>query len=133
MSRIRSGDTRPELLLRRMIHRLGYRFRLHSKSLPGRPDIVFIAMRKVVFVHGCFWHVHSCKNGQVSPLTNRQYWDEKRSRTIERDRQNEKLLLDQGWSILVVWECELRKTPEEVRKNVKTFLGEPQGALSAGG
>src|SRR5581483_5419780 len=88
MSRIRGKDTGPELVVRSMAHRMGYRFRLHSRLLPGRPDLVFPGLRKVVFVHGCFWHMHRCRFGRVTPVTNATFWMNKRSGNMRRDRKN---------------------------------------------
>jgi DNA mismatch endonuclease (patch repair protein) len=122
MRQIRSENTSPELLLRRMLHRLGYRFRLHSKDLPGKPDLVFPSRRKVIFVHGCFWHQHSaCKEGRV-PQSRREYWEPKLSRNQARDAASQALLEGQGWRFLVVWECDLKNTTAALR-TVKRFLG----------
>lgn len=122
MRQIRSENTAPELLLRRMLHRLGYRFRLHRKDLPGKPDLVFPSRRKVIFVHGCFWHQHSaCKEGRV-PQSRREYWEPKLSRNQARDAASQTLLEGQGWRFLVVWECELRDTTAALRI-VMRFLG----------
>jgi DNA mismatch endonuclease (patch repair protein) len=106
MRRIRSRDTAPELLVRRSAHRLGYRFRLHRRDLPGKPDLLFPRLRKAVFVHGCFWHQHAdCREGRV-PGTNRSYWGPKLARTVERDRLAVEALRSSGWDVLTIWECE---------------------------
>ena len=121
MRQIRSQDTAPELLLRKMLHRLGYRFRLHSKDLPGKPDLVFPSRRKVIFVHGCFWHQHSgCREGRV-PQSRREYWEPKLNRNQKRDAASQASLEEQGWRFLVVWECELKDTASTL-KAVKRFL-----------
>ena|ERR1017187_1123052 len=122
MQRIRSTDTKPELLVRTLIHRLGYRFRLHRKDLPGKPDLVFPRLRAVIFVHGCFWHLHTCKFGQVKPATNPSYWSAKRIGNKVRDQKNEVALGKLGWKVLNIWECET-KDLAGVRKRVKRFLG----------
>jgi DNA mismatch endonuclease (patch repair protein) len=122
MRRIRSKNTAPELLLRRMLHRLGYRFRLHRKDLPGKPDLVFPSRRKVIFVHGCFWHQHSgCREGRV-PGTRLDYWEPKLTRNQQRDAAAQLAMREQGWRFLVVWECELKDTTAALR-TVKRFLG----------
>jgi DNA mismatch endonuclease (patch repair protein) len=121
MRRIRSKDTGPELALRRLIHGLGYRFRLHRKNLPGRPDIVFPGRLKVIFVHGCFWHQHSgCGEGRV-PHSRLDYWVPKLEKNRTRDAANRTLLNEQGWGVLVIWECEL-KASRSLTKTVKRFL-----------
>ena len=126
MRQIRSKDTSPELLLRRLIHGLGYRFRLHRKDLPGNPDIVFPARRKVIFVHGCFWHQHQlCREGRV-PNSRLEYWGPKLRRNQERDALAQSSLRQQGWQYLVIWECELRDSTAAL-KRVKGFLGTVNG------
>lgn len=106
MSLIRSKDTKPELVVRKAVWEAGFRYRLHGKGLPGRPDIVFTALRTVVFVHGCYWHAHSCQNGRI-PAQNSRFWREKFATNKLRDRQNARRLRRMGWSVLVVWECSL--------------------------
>ncbi|TLM72764.1 very short patch repair endonuclease [Pseudarthrobacter sp. NamB4] len=112
MSRIRGKNTKPELLVRRLLHAKGYRYRLHGRSggtrLPGTPDLVFAARRKVIFVNGCFWHFHDCRVGQHAPQANADFWAAKRTRTRERDASQRRLLEDAGWDVLTVWECELK-------------------------
>jgi DNA mismatch endonuclease, patch repair protein len=105
MSAIRGKDTKPEMIVRRMLHRLGYRYRIHRKDLPGRPDIVFPRLRKVIFVNGCFWHMHDCRYGCVRPATNAEFWQNKRSATVERDQKNLAALQKLGWDVLILWEC----------------------------
>ena len=108
MAGIRGSDTAPELAVRRIAHRLGLRFRLHRKDLPGRPDLVFPKHRLVVFVHGCFWHQHSeCRYSHI-PKSRIEYWTEKFARNIARDRQNEDALRFSGWRVLTIWECEVK-------------------------
>jgi DNA mismatch endonuclease, patch repair protein len=121
MSRVRSRDTKPEMLVRKLVHGLGYRYRLHCKDLPGNPDIVFRPRRKVIFVHGCFWHGHDCRAGRNKPSSNTDYWGSKLDRNKERDRANQKELVKQGWDILVVWECETRDM-EYLERTVVSFL-----------
>lgn len=105
MRRIRKTDTKPELSVRRFLHGKGYRFRLHRADLPGTPDIVLPKHRTVVLVHGCFWHQHSCPLGK-KPKSNLSYWLPKLRRNIERDANNRAALLDQGWKVITIWECE---------------------------
>lgn len=103
MSGVRSSNTRPELLIRKTLFKIGYRYRLHEKDLPGTPDIVFRGGRAVIFVNGCFWHGHSCRSKM--PETNMEFWSEKINRNRRRDIENYRKLLDMGWRVLVVWEC----------------------------
>jgi DNA mismatch endonuclease (patch repair protein) len=123
MQRIRSKDTQPELLVRRLIHSLGFRYRLHARELPGRPDLVFRRRRKVIFVHGCYWHVHSCALGRVAPATNAEFWRSKRQGNVDRDARNLAALREAGWESLVIWQCELREVPSLTRR-IRKFLGE---------
>ena len=129
MSRIRSKNTKPELLVRRLLHAAGYRFRLHGaaggKLLPGKPDLVFAARRKVIFVNGCFWHLHNCPAGQHAPKNNSVFWAEKRSRTALRDAAAVEALAAAGWESLTVWECEL-KDRSVLEEQLTAFLG-PRG------
>ncbi len=111
MRRIKSKNTKPELAVRCLVHGLGYRFRLHRRDLPGSPDLVFPGRRKVIFVHGCFWHQHpdpTCKDARP-PRSNSDYWEPKLARTIERDVASERELRAQGWDVLTLWECDLAK------------------------
>lgn len=105
MSRIRNRNTRPEMIVRSIVHRSGYRFRLHQKDLPGKPDLVFRSRRKVIFVHGCFFHMHDCPYGRVVPKTNADFWRTKRLSNVERDRRNQANLEEAGWQVYTVWEC----------------------------
>jgi DNA mismatch endonuclease (patch repair protein) len=110
MSRIRKKDTKPEMIVRRLTHALGFRYRLHRRELPGTPDLVFPGRRKVILVHGCFWHQHDCQLGRKQPSTNQEYWLPKLRRNIERDEANGIKLKKAGWEILVIWECETRQS-----------------------
>jgi DNA mismatch endonuclease (patch repair protein) len=112
MSCVHSKDTSPELKVRSLAHRLGYRFRLHRKDLPGKPDIVFPLGKKVIFVHGCFWHGHDCARGKRIPKTNSKYWIGKIRKNIERDAKNQAELTSLGWNVFVVWECETKDLAE---------------------
>ena len=109
MSRIRSNDTTPELVVRSFLFRQGFRFRLHVKNLPGHPDIVLPKYRTVVEVRGCFWHRHPGCRRATTPSTNAEFWQEKFKRNVERDRNIEKQLKELKWNLIVVWECELKK------------------------
>ncbi len=120
MSRIRGKDTKPEMLVRRLIHSEGYRYRLHRKSLPGSPDLVFPGPRKVVFVHGCFWHQHGCQISKI-PKTRTAYWTEKFERNRTRDEKNRLELEHLGWQMFVVWECETRYD-EQLKSKILEFL-----------
>lgn len=121
MSRIRSRDTRPEMVVRSIVHRLGFRYRLHKKDLPGKPDLVLVRHRKIIDVHGCFFHMHNCPYGKVVPATNAEFWRTKRESNLNRDRRNVKLLKKGGWQVLVVWECQTRH-PEILEKTLSNFL-----------
>lgn len=107
MSRIRSKDTKPEMAVRRLLHGLGFRYVLHDRRLPGRPDLVFPATRKVIFVHGCFWHGHTCGRG-FRPAKNAEFWAAKIDGNATRDASQLESLAAEGWQSLVVWECEVR-------------------------
>jgi DNA mismatch endonuclease (patch repair protein) len=120
MRAVKSRDTKPELEIRAFLHRSGYRYRLHDKDLPGKPDIVFPGRRKVVLVHGCFWHGHTCPRGARVPKNNRDYWIGKVARNLERDFANRKELKALGWSTFVVWECQI-KNPRLLNQ-LRTFL-----------
>src|SRR5882672_9435689 len=109
MQAVKSKDTAPELLVRSLAHRMGYRFRLHRKDLPGRPDLVFPGRRKAIFVHGCFWHGHDCEHGLRRPKTNVAFWEAKARDNRARDARKETKLSDTGWKVLVVWECQVKR------------------------
>lgn len=121
MAKIRSKDTKPEIMLRRMLHRDGLRYRLHDRRLPGKPDLVFAGRRKVIFVNGCFWHGHDCPVGSRLPKSNTEFWANKRLRNQERDATQRIQLEDQGWRYLDVWECEVLADVDLVR-HVRLFL-----------
>lgn len=123
MAAIRGRDTGPELALRRTLFAMGYRFRLHVKELPGRPDLVFPGRKKVMFVHGCFWHRHKGCRNSVMPRTRRDWWEAKLNANAERDARNLAQLADSGWQALVVWECELAAPGAAAR--LSAFLGPP--------
>lgn len=122
MSHIRGKNTKPELLLRSLLHRAGFRFRLHAGKLPGRPDIVLPRYRTVIFVHGCFWHRHEGCSNATMPKTRTEFWRDKFARTVERDLQKQKELEALGWKVLTVWECELQSSPEKVINMAKNQL-----------
>jgi DNA mismatch endonuclease (patch repair protein) len=108
MSSIRGRDTGPEMRVRRLLHQAGFRYRLHRKDLPGKPDLVFPRARTVVFVHGCFWHMHRCKLGKPVPATNHDFWAQKRRSNVDRDKRNRALLKKAGWHVVEIWECQTR-------------------------
>lgn len=120
MSKVGQKDTAPELRLRRALHSLGYRYRLHRRDLPGTPDLVFPSRRKVIFVHGCFWHGHICRWGKL-PKSRLEYWLPKIEANKERDNRALTLLADKGWQVLVVWQCELRDVSKALPR-VVAFL-----------
>jgi len=120
MSRIGSKDTAPEIAVRKLIFSMGYRFRLHRSELPGTPDIVFIGRRKIIFVHGCFWHAHGCKIGRA-PKSHVDFWLVKLKRNSDRDRENERALRRQGWDVLTLWQCETRDVAL-LRRKAMDFL-----------
>lgn len=122
MARIGSRDTKPELLVRRVLTRLGHRYRLHRADIPGKPDIAFIGKRKLIFVHGCFWHGHDCARGAREPKTNADYWRGKIGRNRARDAIAVDALRVRGWSALVIWERELRDT-SLLKTRLIDFLG----------
>ena len=109
MARIGSADTSPELAVRKLLHRLGYRFRLHRRNLPGTPDICFPGRKKAIFVHGCFWHRHEGCRRTTTPMTRTSFWNDKFRKNVERDRVNLRDLRELGWNVMVVWECETAK------------------------
>ena len=122
LSKVRSENTKPELFVRGLLHRLGYRFRLHRQELPGTPDIVFPSKQKVIYVHGCFWHRHSCDKGRKMPASNVEYWSRKFRRNIQRDLRNQDELLAMGWEYMLIWECELAEI-SLVQERIYRFLG----------
>lgn len=124
MRAVKSRNTTPEMIVRRLLHSMRYRFRLHRKELPGKPDIVFRAKRKVIFIHGCFWHGHECRRGSRVPKTNTAYWKQKILRNQARDECNVQKLRALDWRSLVLWECQIGKTGEKVVPSVTSFLRE---------
>lgn len=108
MSRIRGTNTAPEMRVRRVLHALGFRYRLHAKELPGKPDLVFPRACAVLFVHGCFWHMHRCKLGKPVPATNVSFWAEKRRSNTVRDKRHRAALKAAGWRVFEIWECRVR-------------------------
>lgn len=120
MRAVKSTDTKPEMIVRRLVHGLGYRYRLHRRDLPGKPDLTFSRRRKVVFVHGCFWHGHGCKRGARMPATNVEYWRQKIDRNRSRDATALVSLAQAGWRVLIIWECEIRSI--ELEGRLRTFL-----------
>lgn len=121
MSRIRREDTKPELKVRQLIHGMGYRYRLHAKELPGHPDVVFRQKRKVIFVHGCFWHQHGCGHYRM-PKSRELFWLPKLDRNVVRDKEVYQKLLHEGWGVLIVWECQL-KDVGALQHRIQAFLG----------
>jgi DNA mismatch endonuclease (patch repair protein) len=122
MQAVKSKHTAPELFVRSLLHARGYRYRLHRKDLPGCPDIVFPGRRKVIFIHGCFWHGHPCRRGARIPVQNRAYWSAKIGRNKQRDQAAQTSLKQQGWQVLVIWECELKNVGATMR-TARRFLG----------
>jgi len=120
MRRVRSEDTKPEMVVRKLVHNMGFRYRLHRADLPGRPDIVLAMHKKVIFVHGCFWHQHSCKSAKL-PKSNRRYWLAKQAGNATRDRRNLQTLRRSGWKVMVIWECQT-KYLERLRRRLTCFL-----------
>ena len=121
MRRIRKTATKPELVVRKLAHAMGYRFRLYRRDLPGTPDLVFPSRKKAVFVHGCFWHQHNCALGSKQPFANQEYWLPKLARNVSRDIAVNNELVKMGWSVLVIWECETRDVLV-VRRALENFL-----------
>lgn len=127
MSAVRGKDTAPEMLVRRLVNGLGYRYRLHRRDLPGRPDLVFVTRRKVIEVRGCFWHRHlGCERASL-PKTRHAWWEEKLEGNAARDLRNVAALERMGWQVLVLWECELADTPA-LSTRIRDFLGPPTRA-----
>ncbi|AQQ72103.1 Very short patch repair protein [Limihaloglobus sulfuriphilus] len=123
MSANKNSNTKPEMLVRRLVFSLGYRYRLHNRKLPGCPDLVFAGHKKVIFVNGCYWHRHNCKKGKSTPQTRQEFWETKFKRTAERDKENIKLLEKKGWKVLVIWECQIKKDIKKVQEKIVKFLG----------
>jgi DNA mismatch endonuclease (patch repair protein) len=121
MSRIRGKDTSPEMKVRRTVHALGFRFRLHRRDMPGSPDLVFSSRHKVVFVHGCYWHRHASCRYAYSPKSNITFWQSKFAANVRRDRLAVGALEAMGWTVLVIWECETRNA-DDLRRRLVEFL-----------
>ena len=121
MRAVKNRDTAPEMIVRRLVFSMGYRYRLHSAGLPGKPDLVFSPRRKVIFVHGCFWHGHDCARGNRVPKTNRDYWQSKIGRNKIRDAANVAQLEADGWSVLIIWEC-VTKHQDHLAHLLRVFL-----------
>lgn len=121
MRAVKGQNTAPEMLVRRMIFAMGFRYRIHRADLPGKPDIAFIGRKKVIFVNGCFWHGHECSRGARTPKQNTSYWVQKIARNKFRDQTNQTALISMGWQFMVIWECEL-KQPESIRERIMEFL-----------
>ena len=121
MSRVSGKNTKPELIVRSLLHNMGYRFRLHRSDLPGKPDITLPKYKKVIFVHGCFWHGHKDCRRSKRPTTNKKFWHEKLDKNIERDNVNIRNLKELGWGVLVVWVCEVNEI-NQLKNKLLTFL-----------
>lgn len=128
MSHVRSKNTRPEILVRRIVSALGYRYRLHRRDLPGTPDLVFPRIRKIIFVHGCFWHRHACFNGRRTPKSRVAFWTSKFIENKRRDHGTRRRLRKMGWDVLVAWECQLRD-PAALANRLHLFLKASVGNL----
>lgn len=130
MQSVRTADTGPEWTVRRLLHACGYRYRLHLKTLPGRPDVAFPGRKKVIFVHGCFWHGHGCSKGRL-PRSRLDYWVPKLETNKLRDLRNVEQLRSLGWESLIVWQCETADT-EALLKRLTAFLAEPKNSIDTG-
>jgi DNA mismatch endonuclease (patch repair protein) len=124
MGRVKSKNTTPELVVRRLLHNAGFRYRLHNGKLPGKPDIVFASRRKVVFIHGCFWHRHANCALARTPKSRVEFWTEKLEGNRHRDQRNVEALQQMGWDVLIVWECEIKDTEALIRR-LSAFLDVP--------
>lgn len=133
MQAIRCKDTAPEMFVRRLIHSLGYRYRLHDKKLPGNPDMVFPGRKKVIFIHGCYWHRHNCKKGRSVPKSNVDFWEKKFEANRDRDVRNQKILRKDGWSVMTIWQCQITSSNlEELKIEIQKFLNDPRNAKGPG-
>jgi len=121
MAAVRGSNTKPEITVRKLLHSLGYRFRIHRRDLPGKPDIVLPKFGTVIFVHGCFWHSHKCRWGSVVPATRAEFWANKRVETKKRDARNRRQLKALGWSVVVVWECQTRD-PDALASRIGSLI-----------
>lgn len=124
MRRVRSKDTGPEMSVRRLVHGMGFRYRVHRRDLPGNPDLVFPGLKKIIFVHGCFWHSHACSAGRNRPSSHRAYWLPKLERNRSRDLKNRRKLRGLGWEVMTIWECQLKRA-EKIRQKIESFLERP--------
>jgi DNA mismatch endonuclease (patch repair protein) len=131
MRAVKGKDTTPEMVVRRLVHSMGYRYRLHRQDLPGKPDMVFPRLRKIVFIHGCFWHGHDCPRGARMPKANQDYWQKKISGNSLRDGRSVAALQSQGWRVAVIWECEL-KDMVQVKRRLVRFLSKSQQLKESG-
>lgn len=123
MSAVRNKDTKPEMVVRKLVHSLGYRYRLHCSNLPGKPDLVLASKRKVIFVHGCFWHRHSCKKGKSIPSVREDFWREKLTNNRIRDKKNQRVLKRLDWRSLIIWECQTQSAKRDrLRRRIVDFL-----------
>jgi DNA mismatch endonuclease (patch repair protein) len=123
MSKVKGKDTKPEMALRKRLFSLGFRYRVHDDSLPGRPDIIFPKYNSVIFVHGCFWHSHGCRK-RLIPDSNKEYWTKKITKNVQRDIENIQGLKERGWRVLIVWECSLRSSKiDKTIKRVTKWIG----------
>jgi DNA mismatch endonuclease, patch repair protein len=130
MASIKSEHTKPEMRVRAIVRHMGFRFSLHASDLPGKPDLVFPKLRKIIFVHGCFWHMHRCRYGKVVPATNTEFWQAKRLSNVKRDRKTLRNLRAAGWDVLVVWECKVKKH-ECGDRELSRFFARPSHAVPA--
>ena len=121
MSRIKGKNTKPELVIRKLLWRKGYRYRIHYRKLPGKPDLVFPGRKKVVFINGCFWHKHDCKYFKW-PETNSNFWQDKINRTAQRDNENYETLKRMGWHSIIIWECKIKNNITEAIDEIEKFL-----------
>lgn len=121
MAAVRSRDTSPEMTVRRIVHAMGFRYRLHDRRLPGCPDLVLPRLKKIIEIRGCFWHRHACPSGRLVPATRRSFWTRKFETNALRDRRNLRRLRRDGWDVLIVWECQL-KDAERTRRKLTEFL-----------
>jgi DNA mismatch endonuclease, patch repair protein len=121
MAAIKGKNTKPEMAVRSMLDTLKVKYELHRSDLPGRPDIVLPRRKKIIFVHGCFWHVHRCRYGRVKPASNSEFWSDKRGKNKLRDLRNRRALRREGWQLLTVWEC-CTKKPKKLTEKLANFL-----------
>lgn len=121
MAKIKGKDTKPEKVVRSLLHQMGYRFRLHRNDLPGNPDIVLPKHKKVIFVHGCFWHGHKDCSRAKRPSTNKKFWNEKLSKNMKRDKKNQDALRDLGWKYKIIWQCQV-KSAKKIQKVLMKFI-----------